>query len=685
MDNSFDHPLFNDYPDPIFAIDLQGNFISVNNALVKMANCPIEKIINASFKIFLPEGDPYHVWQNFQKSIGGEILEFETTMVDAKGESLLVWITNIPFYQEGKIKGVYGIVKDITKLKDAEEKFNAQQQQILNIFESITDAFLALNEDGIVNYWNEEAVRLTQTPKEFIIGKRLWDIFVDPIFEPYIKIYEDTLRDGKTRRFEGYFEPIGKWLEVAIYRSSEGLSVYFRDITLRKDTEKQVLVEVEKYQSLFNLSPVAKWVYDTQTLKFLEVNKAAIQLYGYSREEFLNMTIKEILSPDDHETIAFIKAAKTNTGLRYQDAVKHIKKDGEIIYAKVKGIPFKYVNHHARMVAVIDETDKVMAKEKLVLNERRFRALVQEGSDLISIIQTDGLCSYISPNSKHILGFDSAFLLRKNIIEFVHDEDKHIILNGLEKIKLFQTVKLPPFRAINKQGIYIWIEMNITNLIDDPVIAGYITNARDITQRIQDEIKIRESMARYDIVSKATSEVIWDWNLETREVIWSPGLKDVFGYELETSTETWWYNNIHPDDLEKTKENFKYIMTSLQDKAMCEYRFKCADGSYSYVLDRAFLVMDNNGKPLRMIGSMQDISDRVNYIQSIQAQNNKLMDIAWMQAHKVRAPLSRIMGLTKLIQDSSIDSGVSSEVIKYLEDSANELDAVIKDIIKQSN
>src|SRR5690606_40607456 len=92
---------------------------------------------------------------------------------------------------------------------------------------------------------------------------------------------------------------LNKWIEASCYPSSNGLSVYFKDITSRKNNEEQIIKERQKYQNLFSLSPIPMWVYDIETLKFLDVNDAAVQHYGYSREEFLSLTINDIRPKED--------------------------------------------------------------------------------------------------------------------------------------------------------------------------------------------------------------------------------------------------------------------------------------------------------------------------------------------------------------------------------------------------
>jgi len=123
-------------------------------------------------------------------------------------------------------------------------------------------------------------------------------------------------------------------------------------------------------------------------------------------------------------------------------------------------------------------------------------------------------------------------------------------------------------------------------------------------------IEIKESNERYDIVAKATSDTIWDWKMEDDSFIWNKGIQGVFGYKKEDvgKTSKWWFDRIHPEDSLKMSVKLYSFLEQKTEKWQDEYRFQCADGSYKYVFDRGFLVKDDDGKSVRMIGAIQDVT-----------------------------------------------------------------------------
>ena len=124
--------------------------------------------------------------------------------------------------------------------------------------------------------------------------------------------------------------------------------------------------------------------------------------------------------------------------------------------------------------------------------------------------------------------------------------------------------------------------------------------------------EIKESNDKYDIVAKATSDTIWDWKIQEDKIIWSKGIKNIFGYNEDEvgDSSLWWFDKIHPEDSIKMSIKLYSFIEQKTEKWQDEYRFKCADNSYKYVLDRGFLLKDENGKAIRMIGAIQDITKR---------------------------------------------------------------------------
>jgi PAS domain S-box-containing protein len=129
-------------------------------------------------------------------------------------------------------------------------------------------------------------------------------------------------------------------------------------------------------------------------------------------------------------------------------------------------------------------------------------------------------------------------------------------------------------------------------------------------ERGRGEMALRKTEERYRIAAKATNDAIWDWDFTADRIRWNEALTTLFGYtELETNS-SWWKDHIHPDDRESVVESIHSVLAAAHENWSTEYRFLRADGSDAYVFDRGYVIRDEQGRAIRMIGSMLDLTKR---------------------------------------------------------------------------
>lgn len=170
--------------------------------------------------------------------------------------------------------------------------------------------------------------------------------------------------------------------------------------------------------------------------------------------------------------------------------------------------------------------------------------------------------------------------------------------------------------ADDTELLYLSLAKDITFIALSGIIFKIILKKNDfqnhkIFEKLQEtNEEIKDSNERYDIVAKATSDTIWDWKIQEDSFIWNKGIQGVFGYKKEEvgKTSKWWFDRIHPEDSIKMSIKLYSFIEQKTEKWQDEYRFKCADGTYKYVFDRGFLVKDEEGNAIRMIGAIQDVT-----------------------------------------------------------------------------
>lgn len=167
--------------------------------------------------------------------------------------------------------------------------------------------------------------------------------------------------------------------------------------------------------------------------------------------------------------------------------------------------------------------------------------------------------------------------------------------------------------SLSKLGLrqFTQTDLQVLSTLADQA-ATAIENARLFARIEQETEALRQSEERYRLVSRATNDAIWDWNVVTNTLTWNPALEKVFGHRPEevNSGLKWLNEHIHPDDRDRVATTMWAVMHSGEEFWSDEYRFLRADGAYADVIDRGYIVRDRDGQPVRMIGSIMDISQR---------------------------------------------------------------------------
>lgn len=139
-----------------------------------------------------------------------------------------------------------------------------------------------------------------------------------------------------------------------------------------------------------------------------------------------------------------------------------------------------------------------------------------------------------------------------------------------------------------------------------------------LKQMIKTSTNLQHKYDRYELISKATNDIIWDSDLINNEISWNEALASTFGYPFEKTSIEWWNQRVHPDDRQHVRTSLDNAMAYHKANWECEYRFQCADNTYKYVFDRGMFLFDDNDKPFRMIGLIQDIDAQKHSMRELQ-------------------------------------------------------------------
>jgi PAS domain S-box-containing protein len=206
---------------------------------------------------------------------------------------------------------------------------------------------------------------------------------------------------------------------------------------------------------------------------------------------------------------------------------------------------------------------------------------------------------------------------------------------------------------------------------------------RQLMNRDED---VRKLLQSYMYVNEATRDCIWDFDIVKDQLKWISGYEEMFGYEDDGLQKAafWSMQKIHPQDRDRVINLFQQLLKTKERKWAANYRYLCADGTYKFVADRGYLILNDQLKPVSMLGAIQDVHMVTTYQQQLEQQNAKLKEIAWLNSHEIRRPLCNITGIISMLKDGLDDPDSLSQLINMLEISAEELDQTIHRINLES-
>jgi PAS domain S-box-containing protein len=238
----------------------------------------------------------------------------------------------------------------------------------------------------------------------------------------------------------------------------------------------------ERYRPLFALAPQPAWVYDTATLRFLEVNDAALRSYGWTREEFLALTLRDIRPPTELDRLQR-QLAETREGERHAAESIHRTKTGALRWVEISSYPLEFDGHDARMVLIQDLTERYAAAEALEESERKYRLLIEQLQDVFFRTDERGHWNFLNPAWSELTGYSIETSLGTLSLGYVHPSDRAAMLDAirpLEEGTLDSSVV--EVRCFRKDGGYRWVEARTHSVRDENGrLVGTTGTLRDVT------------------------------------------------------------------------------------------------------------------------------------------------------------------------------------------------------------
>lgn len=402
-----------------------------------------------------------------------------------------------------------------------------------------------------------------------------------------------------------------------------GITCACIDITDRKQMELALRQSQTTLSALIASSPIGIALFD-RDFRYVHVNEALAVTNGIPAQEHIGRRFWEVLPQWSPAIVPLLQhVIDTKEPLLNQEVAGVTHPFDKVRHGLVNYFPVCLPEGEVLGVGVtsMDITDRRHMEESLRQSEERYRAIYDQV--LVGIAQASLTGKLLNVNERYceMVGRSQEELLTLRMQDITHPDDlpHNLVLfqRMLEDGTSFEIEK----RYIRPDGSPVWVR-NYVSLIRDamgnPQCCVAVTE--DITERKQAEKTLRDSEERFQLIAQATNDVMWDHDLLNQTAWWSERVQLVFGYqpeELGTGMEGW-AERVHPDDRERAYASYEACLNGSDSIWTEEYRFRRADGSYAAVFDRAFIIRDFAGNPVRVVGAISDITDRKKVQQELQ-------------------------------------------------------------------
>jgi PAS domain S-box-containing protein len=512
--------------------------------------------------------------------------------------------------------------RDITELKQAAQQ--ELHQQTTNILESISDAFVAVDQDWRFTYVNPQAEQLLQKTRDELLGQKAWDVYPEVIGTTFYQEFYRAIAQKITVRFEEFFPTLNTWFEVHAYSSKNNLSVYFRDITERKLAEEALRQREQEFRALVENAPDVITRLD-RNYRFRYVNPRVEVETGIPVEQWIGKSELELGFPEAivnpwHEALQHVfdtgqeqfyeSEFPSASGTKYWFCriVPEFAEDGSV--ETVLNIS-RDISDRKRA-----ETDFKQTEAALRKNQQLLQAIMDAAPIRIYLKDLQGryilvnrCCSEapLALSQEQIIGKTDYDIWSQEIADSFQASDQTAIEAG-KPIEWEQDILLP-------DGLHTFFttKFPLYNATSTPYAVGGIST--DITDRKQIETALRESEERFRQLAENIDAVFWmrslDEQFNKQEFLYiSPGYEKIWGRSSQSLYENSenWMDTIYPEDR-------AYVCTMYERQNRGEqiedvYRIVKPDGSVSWIHDRAFPVYDSQGRLYRTAGIAEDITER---------------------------------------------------------------------------
>ncbi len=533
----------------------------------------------------------------------GATIVFEARIRHKDGRWVEMEIAGENLLEDPTVRGVVINARDITERKLAENELRLSERRFRALTENALDVTYILNKEGKRVYESPSVERVLG----FKVGERegvsIFDNLHPQDVDNAIRVFREAMASpGTVLPLEVRTKhKDGRWINTEVNVTSlmeepsvNGVVINFKDITARRLAENTLRQSEEKFRSLIENSHDVVALIDPSG-RSSYISPSYEKILGYRIQDRLGQSFFDIVHPEDLPRVrdSFTRIAQnpgaTDTG---QLRVKHHNGQWRYVEASVTN----HMNNPLVRGIILnyrDVTSNKEVQEALQLSEERFRNLIENSRDVVSLMDTNGVSLYISPSVRNVLGYDVEERVGNSFFQIVHPEDLDEVKQRFTFLaENFGTTVTALIRVRHKDGSWKFIEATGTNHLENPSIQGIILNYRDVTERKQVEEALIKSEDHYRNLIENSYDLFMILDREGKVSYISPSAARITGFEPSERMDRDSMERIHPDDQDRIRREFRDLVGKKIPYLTTRYRVKHKNGSWIHMEGTANNLLD---------------------------------------------------------------------------------------------
>ena len=624
--------LIENAPEAIHIHDLNGTFIAANKKSEEIVGYSRGELASSNFieAGILPEEYIAKAAELLEKSRRGEPTgPDELELIRKNGSRITVEISSFPVRRENRVE-VVSITRDITERKRDEEAVRKSEEKHRTLLETgATPIYWIEVPSGEITFVNEKAEELFGRAGTDLLGHTVFEFMPEDEVALHQEKMQEAAREMKIEEQpipQIIIRPSGELRYTEVYPTmfeSEGkivAQVVCPDVTERKKTEEALQESERLYRLLADNASDVIWTMD-MNLQFTYVSPSFTSLLGYSFEEAIALRIEDFLTPDSVEAATNALAEAQSTEKQGEDLLKTrsvefelLGKDGTRVWTENKmRLLLDADDQRVGILGVARNiNERKRAEEALRKSEERFRALFENASDAVAILDAEGIMVYESTSVERILGYRPEELIGKSVLDLIHQDDLPEVTAKFASFLNDPTAgESMQLRLRHKDGSWRWVEGVANNLLDNPQVRGIVANYRDITDRKKADEALRDSEERFRRFVQSAPDIIFRWSVENGLEYVSPSSSRVTGFTPKELIA----DPMLGFEIAKGREiditaDWEKLAEERAALPPMECAFARKDGSEAYLDILSVPVVDDKGSLVAFEGILRDVTER---------------------------------------------------------------------------